>query len=132
MTTINQATTAAVTIREFISPSQLSVMGTNCRGEEGEWFKAKLVELAETINTMPHTYQQDGKGDEAIAYLHYFRGVADWYITEKDMDGGVLQAFGLAHIQETELGYISIAELVKYGAELDLHFTPKTLAEIKK
>jgi hypothetical protein len=131
MTTINEATTAAVTIREFISPSQLSVMGTNCRGEDGEWFKAKLVELAETITTMPKTYEQDDKGDDAIAYLHYFRGVADWYITEKDMDGGVFQAFGLAHIHETELGYISIAELVKHGVELDLYFTPKTLAEIK-
>lgn len=30
-----------------------------------------------------------------------------------------------------EIGYISIAELVKNGAEIDLHFDPKTLGEIK-
>ena len=30
-----------------------------------------------------------------------------------------------------ELGYISIEELTEYGAELDLHWTPKTLREVK-
>jgi hypothetical protein len=30
-----------------------------------------------------------------------------------------------------ELGYISIEELVANGIELDLYWTPKTLAEVK-
>ena len=30
-----------------------------------------------------------------------------------------------------ELGYISIAELIQLGAELDLHWTPRTLAEVR-
>lgn len=81
----------------------------------------------------PKTYEQDGKGDQAIAYLHYFTSNGDFYITEKDIDDGVTQAFGLASIGDSypELGYISITELVKNGAEIDLHFEPKTLGEIK-
>lgn len=30
-----------------------------------------------------------------------------------------------------ELGYISIAEIIECGGELDLHFTPATLKEIR-
>lgn len=30
-----------------------------------------------------------------------------------------------------ETGYISIVELLENGAELDLYFTPKTLAEVQ-
>jgi hypothetical protein len=33
--------------------------------------------------------------------------------------------------ERAELGYISISELVQCGAELDLHFEPATLGEIK-
>lgn len=86
---------------------------------------------------MPKTYEQDGKGLKAIAYLHYFTGNADWYITEKDMsdpdEPGQLQAFGLANLgYGGELGYISIVELLKRGAELDYHFEPCPLDEIDK
>ena len=81
---------------------------------------------------MPETYGQDGMGDKAIAHLHYFKGSMDWYITEKDMEGEQLQAFGMVDMgYGPELGYISIAELVQNGIELDLHFTPMTLGEIK-
>jgi len=57
----------------------------------------------------------------------------DWYITEKDMGDEQIQAFGLADLGMgfPELGYISIEELVENGVELDLHWTPKTLAEVK-
>jgi len=104
-------------------------------GEAGPHFRGKLLELAATIMNMPRTYEQDGKGDEAVAHLHYFKGSGDWYITEKDVDtdgAGQIQAFGLVKLWETELGYISIAELIQNGVELDLHFTPTTLGELKK
>lgn len=43
------------------------------------------------------------------------------------------QAFGLVKMFETELGYISIVELCQQPTvELDFHFTPRTLGEIKK
>jgi hypothetical protein len=127
------AQAALYEIRQFLSAGQMRVLaeGAN-RGEEKQYFRDKIAELSKRIADMPKTYEQDGKGDQAIAYLHYFRGSGDWYITEKDMEDGVTQAFGLADLgQGGELGYISITELVKAGVELDLHFEPKTLAAIK-
>ena len=134
-TLMMQAALAVPTIRPFLSSMQLSVMGDLSRGEEGSFFLQKFIDLQSQISTMPKTWEQDGKGDAAIAYLHYFLGGSDWYITEKDMDGGIEQAFGYAILNGddecAELGYISIQEITAYGAELDLHFTPCTLGEIK-
>jgi hypothetical protein len=90
---------------------------------------------------MPKTYDQDGKGNDAIVYLHYFAGgEANWWITEKDAGGpddepgtGQVQAFGLADLGDGgELGYISIAEILECGGELDLYFRPTTLGEVKR
>lgn len=105
------------------------------QGEERDYFKGKIESLYNTILTMPKSYEQDGKGDEAIAYLHYFTGGCGWHITEKDMEGlGTLQAFGLADIgYGGELGYISIQELSGIAQiELDLHFKPTKLLDIKQ
>ena len=132
MTTMQQTYDAVRSLRGIIAPAQLSVMGDGCRGEEAEYFKGRLVALAETFATMPKTYEQDGKGDNAVAYLHYFYGEYDWYITEKDMEAEQHQAFGLADMGHPELGYISLIELASNGVELDLHWSPKTIGEIKK
>ncbi|MDC8446084.1 MAG: hypothetical protein LV471_09200 [Nitrosomonas sp.] len=119
-------------LKQFIGKSQLSAIGMGIRGEEGQFFKDKLIEIANVIQTMPKTYGQDGMGDKAIAYLHYFKGGGDWHITEKDMEDEQFQAFGLANIgYGGELGYISIQELIDAGVELDLYWTPKTIREIK-
>lgn len=131
-----KAAIAAPTVRPFVPRNQLAFMADACRGPEKEFFMQKFVDLAELINTMPKTYEQDGKGDDAIAYLHYFCGGNHWFITEKDCEnGGVDQAFGYAILNEddecAELGYISIKELTDCIVELDLHFTPKSLATIK-
>lgn len=81
---------------------------------------------------MPLPYETDGQGSQAVARLHYFTGSADWYITERDSSAEQLQAMGLANLgYGCELGYISIAELISAGAELDLYWTPRTLAEIQ-
>lgn len=94
-----------------------------------------ISDMYKAVTTMPKTYEQDGKGDEAIVYLHYFNGGSDWYITENDKEMPPKQAFGYVVLngdtQNAELGYISITELVQNGVELDLHFEPKTLKEIK-
>lgn len=129
-----EATTEAVkTLRGFIPARQLEFMGDCCRGEEGDYFRGKFLEYAERVSAMPKTYEQDGKGDDAIVYLHYFVGSCDWYITERDMEAEQHQAFGLADLgYGGELGYISLAELCGISSvELDLHFTPTTLREIK-
>lgn len=127
-----EAAAAARKIKGFITPAQLEVIGNACRSEEREFFKAKLAELANTIETMPVTYQTDGQGMEAVAHLHYFAGAGDWYITERDCETEQLQAFGEADLgYGGELGYISIVELLECGAELDLYWTPKSLNAIK-
>ncbi|SFL24002.1 Protein of unknown function [Nitrosomonas aestuarii] len=121
-------------LKQFVGGSQLSAFTSDIRGEEGQFIKDKLVEIATIIQNMPQTYGQDGMGDKAIAYLHYFKGSADWYITEKDMEAEQLQAFGLAELfgDGGELGYISIQELIGINVELDFYWTPKTIGEIKE
>ena len=127
------AATALSSLRGFIGKSQLHAIDQGCWGEERQYFYDKLVEMAGIATTMPETYEQDGLGDNAIAHLHYFKGSCDWYITEKDSEtDGQHQAFGLANLgYGGEIGYISIVELIELDVELDLHFTPCTLAEIK-
>jgi len=138
--TMNQVIEAIKTVRPFLSASQLEIMGSACRGEEREWFKAKFIELADLIAKMPETYAQDGKGDAAIVTLCYFTKSTGhhWYITEKDKGDGSddlsqHQAYGLSDLDEgEEKGYISLPELFSVGAQLDLHFTPTTVGEVKK
>lgn len=120
----------------FMPEGQRAALADGLFGEEGDYFASMVHELAAKIESMPQTYDQDGMGDSAVAHLHYFRGGADFWITEKDMDGGVQQAFGLASVHGTvddaEIGYISITELTNAGVELDLFWEPKTLADIKR
>jgi hypothetical protein len=131
-----EAIEAIKTVREYMPSSELNAIAHGCRTEEKQFFFDKLVEMAERINTMPVTYEQDGKGNKAIAYLHYFKGNQNWYITERDIgapgDFEQRQAFGLADLgYGAELGYVSIMDLCKAGIELDMHFTPRTLEEIR-
>mgnify|MGYP001343359691 CR=1 FL=1 len=120
------------TLEKFIGKMQIAALIRGLRGEEKTAFIEIIGRLLYTIETMPETYGQDGKGDAAIVYLHYFRGSMDWYITERDVEDIQYQAFGLADLgYGAELGYISIAELIQCNVELDFYWTPKTLAEIK-
>ncbi len=131
---VEKGMAALNSVRQFLSRGQFKTIADAMKGEEGRFFIDKAKVLAQLIEGMAKTYEQDGKGDDATAYLHYFKGSGDWYITEKDASGkGTEQAFGLADLgQGGELGYISIDELVRNNVELDLHFDPKSLAALKK
>ena len=124
------------TLIPFLPKYQCFAIGESLNGEEREFFSRKMDELRSVIRTMPVTYQQDGMGDQAIVHLHYFYGNCNWYITEKDMEGdGTIQAFGMADLgYGPECGYISIQELIESDIpiELDLHWQPKTRAEVKQ
>lgn len=124
------------TLVPFLPINQLVIIRECLEGEEREFFVKKMDEMKAVIEKMPVTYSQSESGDEAVAYLHYFYGKCDWYITEKDMEGdGTVQAYGMADLgYGPECGYISIQEITQSGiyVELDLHWEPKTLAEIKK
>ena len=145
MRSLIETAQAFTTLKDFLGPHQVAVLARLARsGEEREFFREKLWDLAHLVDTMPKTYDQDGKGDEAIVYLHYFAGgSANWWITEKDVGStedepgtGQVQAFGYADLfgdeLSAELGYISIAEILECGGELDLYFRPRTLGEVKR
>jgi len=136
--TIPKKTQDNITLNTFIGRSQLKAILSGLRGEEKDYFKGMLREVISTVDNMPKTYEQDGLGDQAVVHLHYFMGGMDWWITEKDKgdgseDQGQHQAFGLVDMgYGAELGYISIEEIIANGVELDLHWKPKTLEQVKE
>lgn len=127
-------------LRHFIGRQQALCLGECLIGEEGDYFDELLTKYGERIANMPKTYDQDGKGDDAIVTLHYFKNGCDWWISEKDAGatddenpGEQIQAFGFANLgYGAEMGYISIAELIAAGVELDLYFEPCTVRELKE
>lgn len=122
-------------LSKFISKVQLKIVNSNLKGEEAEFFVKKMAEIATIIQCMPKTYETDGQGKKAIAYLHYFKNGCDWFITERDcmMEEPQYQAFGFANLGHGgELGYISIEELIQSNAELDFYWTPVSIEDIEK
>ena len=95
----------------------------------------KLV-TKELEKKLPSLYEQDGKGDEAIAYAKFFDpcGSWTWYVTEYDPKEKL--CFGLVDGLEKELGYFSITELESitrpFGLriERDIHFTPTKISTL--
>lgn len=123
-----------VTLSNFINPKQLWVIRELERGEEGAYFSALMGKMADHISKMPVTYATEGQGNSALAQLHYFIGDCDWWIIEKDCEEEQLQAYGYACLGDpayAEYGYISIPELLGAGAELDLHWEPIPMGEVK-
>jgi hypothetical protein len=122
-------------ITQFIGKSQKRALIAAMQGEEGDYFRQKVRDMETRIAEMPETYGQS-EVDDPTAYLHYFMGGMDFYITERDSDPdgeGQIQAFGYADLgYGGELGYISIAEITASGVEIDLYFSPKKLSEITK
>ena len=115
----------------YMARGQWHALWRGCQRGSGQvHFRQLVQDWAARIAAMPKTYETDGQGLKAVAHLHYFTPAFDFYITEKDRSGGTQQAFGLACAHEREIGYINIRQLVEAGAELDLHWTPKTLADI--
>jgi len=90
-----------------------------------------LLRLEQEVNETPSLYGQDGKGDEAIVYLHYFSGSSDWFITELNKKDNM--AFGYVvlngDIMNSEFGYISIDEIKSLDIELDFYFNKMTVKE---
>ena len=116
----------------IIGPQQARVIRHYMMGEEGEHFAEKALELSLLVETMPRIGETDGAGDAAVVQLHYFTAGADWWITEIGQDG---EAFGFVCISGmeycSELGYISLPEVLENRAEIDLYWGCKTLGEVK-
>ena len=127
-----QAGEALKKLNQFIGSQQRYAINALCQGEERQFFYAALVNMANIVEAMPVTYETNDQGDQATVHLHYFTATADFYITERDCMDEQLQAFGKADLFSDggEIGYINIIEILRFGAELDLHWQPKKLAEI--
>jgi hypothetical protein len=123
-------------LNQFIGKSQIAVLEEAIKGEEGLHFSQMLLTLYNNILSIPKPYETEDQGDAASVRLHYFKGGSDWYIIERDIDGEQIQCFGFACLngdkQNAEFGYINIAELIKYGVELDLYYKPQTVEDIKR
>jgi len=135
MLTLDQTAHHFHVLGPFLGASQRAALGELCRySDEREFFRDLIAGYAERVRDIPTSYQTDGQGMAAVAYLHYFHGGADWYITEKDRLPEQVQAFGWADLGlgVGELGYLSIEELTAAGVELDLYWTPKPLGECIK
>lgn len=87
--------------------------------------------------SLPPLYSQDGKGDDAIAYVKYFCPWTrwTWFATEFD---GEDTFFGLVFGDFTELGDFSLSELQSIKGpmglkiERELGFKPTSLSEIRE
>lgn len=99
----------------------------------------QMLMTQEILSMIPPLYAQDGKGMDAVAYVHFFNpgGAGDWWATE--YDPGDRLFFGLADLGMgfPELGYFSLDELqsvtnrLGLGIERDLHWTPQPLNSIR-
>ena len=87
---------------------------------------------------VPRLYEQDGKGDDAIIYAHYFSCWSnwDWYMLEYDPDTG--EAFGIVKGFETEYGYFSLREFEEMNrgrgieiVERDIYWEPLSVGFVK-
>jgi hypothetical protein len=121
--------------RKLIGGSQLRVTGDLIRkGEQRDFFRQRMVDLQKVAQSTPAIYEQDGKGDDALVYLHYFSGGSDWYVLELEPRSD--EAFGWTclngDLEMAELGYISIGELTANGVELDFHWETKRLGDVRK
>jgi len=131
--------------RHWMRRSQRMAIAEAIRGEEGEYFVNLLIDLKYVIENMPRTYEtEEQRMQDKVIYLHYFGGSVDAWIVERDLGGGKYQAeIGPQHqafgpitlcgesVGDSEWGYISIQELIDNGIELDLHWEPKTIKEVK-
>lgn len=86
---------------------------------------------------LPDLYSTDAMGEKALVPVKYFTPDSSWYWYGAEFDGEDT-FFGLVVGHSIELGYFSLSELESLRGpwglpvERDLHFTPKTLAEIRQ
>lgn len=120
--------------KKLVPKNQLSALQEIKYREQDE----AVANVNENVSLVPDLYGQDKKGKEAVAYLHYFLGGSDWYITEYNEEE--YTAFGFVVLnqdwQMAEFGYISMQELTKSmplnrpSIELDFYWEPATINEI--
>lgn len=133
----------------FMPHQQRLALLSALRGEEGEFFADLVLGAVSNILGTPVTYQTENvKSADKVLHLHYFMGGIDAWIVERDVGdfgdpnavgagvGTQNQAYGKVSLfgggwENAEWGYISIAELIANGVELDLYWQEKTVKEME-
>ena len=137
---MNQASSVndpAQVLANYMGRSQWVVLQSLMDGsEESGFFKEIAAHLRRSVEAMP-TAGGQLLGEEApMVYLHYFLGASDVWVLEKAEGGGVEQVFAFSLLngdhQMAELGYVDLSELLLVGFELDFHFEPKPLSEVRE
>jgi len=137
---MNQASSVndpAQVLANYMGRSQWVVLQSLMDGsEESGFFKDIAAHLRRSVEAMP-TAGGQRLGEEApMVYLHYFLGASDVWVLEKAEGGGVEQVFAFSLLngdhQMAELGYVDLSELLLVGFELDFHFEPKPLSEVRE
>lgn len=89
---------------------------------------------ATCIKGVPNLRGQDGKGENAIAYLKFFHSGWTWFLTELDPVTG--EAFGKVYSPmepDGEYGYFSVLELASicrpHAVERDRWFKPTPIKD---
>lgn len=90
----------------------------------------QVIRLADIVGFMPGVGHVDASGE--IAYLHYQINDVHYYITSRDSGKLQKRAFGMIVRGERvpEVDFISIHELVRAGAKLDLAWQPIPLNQV--
>lgn len=128
---------AFLQLRPYLFAGQLAALEQLSKGEEGAYFLGLVVELAARISSIPAMDEGPEVTNDSPVMLHYFYQGSDWYIFELEhvAEDDVVLGFGWAILggdyQMAELGCISVSELLVCGVELDLHFTQKTLGQVR-
>jgi hypothetical protein len=102
------------------------------RGEEGDFFAQAMRDIESSYKSLPIIGGpgSDEDSETAKALIHLFHPSCDWWIVERDEDPKE-PVFGIADMGYRELGYIDLQELLSTPLiEIDLHWKPKTVAEI--
>lgn len=121
-------------LARFMGVSQREAVRSFLRGEEGDFYADKMIHLAGLIEAMPRLYATETLGDDAPVTLRYFHGSATWYAIEREdkvEQGNTLFAYASLWGQDWELGYTDLDEIIEAGAELDFHFEPRPLGQVK-
>ena len=100
--------------------------------ETADFWDKKEQEIAAIWRFMPGPFQTVAGNGGTRANLHFFKGSADWWITEKDSDPRQTQMFGISGLGFNcrVYDFFSLPELKNNNAELDLYWEPKTTREI--
>ena len=132
-------------LEHFMPVSQRLTMIELMDSAEGDFFIQKAGEMSDRVRNAPVTYETESVPvNEKVICLHYFGGGVDAWIIERDVgdspsDNGLgpqEQAYGKVTLMGdgwagAEWGYVSIRELIQHGIELDLHFEPTKVGDMK-